>query len=536
MHKFQIPAGKMTFAAAKSGEKGVIILPVFSDQKPASIARHLGKGAEKIVKAQIDAGVFRGGSQEILPLVTDGFILAGLGKKAAFHPDRMAALFRSLAPKLLKYEASVFQVKITDDVAEALEAVREGRAVSAEEDEEAGEEEETGPDYVVQLGMGDLVEQCVVSLLVGSEAMEVLKKERPKKKKGGLPKVTFEAAGLSKEKTAVAVDHGEITGVLLNRLRYTASLPGNHFHPGHVEDYARDLAKEHKLQIQVFHEAQLEKMGCGGILSVGRGSEIPPRMIVLHYKPAGKSKRKRPLALVGKGITFDTGGISLKPPAEMHEMKYDMCGAALVLHALALVSKLKLPIEVVGLVGVAENMPDGKAIKPGDVYTAYNGVTVEVQNTDAEGRLVLGDVLAYAQEKYKPETMLDFATLTGAVIIALGHEAAAAMTPSEDLALRIDKASRASLDRTWRLPHWFQYAANFKSDIADLRNIAGREAGTVTAMKFLSRFVKPGVDWAHIDIAGMAWRGKASGGQCRGATGWGLRFLQKFMIDHAGGH
>ncbi len=533
MHKFQIPGNKMSFGAAKPGEKGVIVLPVFSDQKPSAMARHLGKGAEKIIKAQMDAGVFRGSSQEILPLVTDGFILAGLGKKAAFHPDRMAALIRTLAPRLLKLEASAFHLKLTDDVAEALEAVREGRADSDESEDST--EEEDSPDYLVHLTMSDLVEQCVVSLLVGSDAMEILKKERPRKKKA-VPKITFEAAGLSREKTELAVRHGETTGTLLNRFRYTASLPGNHFHPAHVEDYARDLAKEHKLQIQVFHETQLEKLGCGGILAVGRGSEIPPRMIVLHYRPTGKSRRKKPLVLVGKGITFATGGISLKPPAEMHEMKYDMCGAALVLHALALAAKLKLPIEVVGLVGVAENMPDGRAIKPGDVYTAYNGVTVEVQNTDAEGRLVLGDVLSYAQEKYKPETMLDFATLTGAVIIALGHEAAAAMTQSEDLAARIDKASRSSLDRTWRMPHWFQYAVGFKSDVADLRNIAGREAGTVTAMKFLSRFVKPGVDWAHIDIAGMAWRGKASGGQCRGATGWGLRFLQKFMIDHAGGH
>jgi len=212
-------------------------------------------------------------------------------------------------------------------------------------------------------------------------------------------------------------------------------------------------------------------------------------------------------------------------------MKYDMCGAAIVVHALALAAKRKLPVHVCGIVGIAENMPGGRAIKPGDVFTAYNGVTVEIQNTDAEGRLVLADLLSYACKNLKPGILFDFATLTGACVVALGHETAGLMTPDDELARRIDAMSRRSLDRTWRLPHWRQYGTGLKSDIADLRNIAGRDGGTITAFRFLSRFVEKGLPWAHFDIAGIAWHSKAYGPRTKGASGWGLAFLNRFFED-----
>lgn len=306
--------------------------------------------------------------------------------------------------------------------------------------------------------------------------------------------------------------------------RYVAHLPANYFTPDDFVSRAKEIARKYKLSVKVWDDPQLKKEGFGGILAVSRGSELNGKMIVLEYKPP---KAKKKFAIVGKGITFDTGGISLKPSGEMHEMKYDMCGAAATIHAIGAIAALKKPIHVIAAIGVAENMPDGKAIKPGDVYTAYNGMTVEVQNTDAEGRLVLGDVLSYISKTYKPDYMVDLATLTGAVIIALGHEAAGYMTNSDKLVDAIETASHSSGDRVWRLPLWEEYGEDFKSDIADIKNITGggKGAGTASAGMYLSKFVEGNVPWAHIDIAGAAWRKKASGSQPNGPTGYGVRLL-----------
>ena len=308
-----------------------------------------------------------------------------------------------------------------------------------------------------------------------------------------------------------------------------ASLPANYLNPANYEQYVQSLAKKHNLKASVFHRSKLESMGCGGIVAVGKGSSIDPRMIILEYEP--HTSHDKPVVFVGKGVTFDTGGISLKPSQNMHEMKYDMCGSALAVQAIALAAAMKVPFPVVSLLGLAENMPSSTAIKPGDVYTAYNGSTVEVQNTDAEGRLILGDLLAYASEHYDPLCMLDFATLTGACVVALGNEAAAVLSASDDLYQRIQKASHRSLDRTWRLPHWPVYGEGLKSDVSDLRNIAERGAGTVSAMRFLAHFVDESIAWAHIDIAGTSWRKKPFASQGSGATAWGVRLLAAFMQD-----
>ena len=380
--------------------------------------------------------------------------------------------------------------------------------------------------------MAELLSQAICCLVVGADSMDLLKKGRAAKtKKKPQTNVGVEAHGMSVPDMRTAVERGGLMGRMVNGARYTGNLPGNHFDPAQAEKYTRALAKQFKLKVSVFNMKKLEEMGCGGIISVGKGSRIPPRMIILEYKPTGKLAVSDPVVLVGKGITFDTGGISIKPSAVMHEMKFDMGGAAAVMHCVALAAARKLPVHVVGLLGMAENMPDGNAIKPGDVYTAYDGTTVEVQNTDAEGRLVLGDVLSYAAEKYTPAFMLDFATLTGACVVALGHHAAGVMSPSEELAERIDKASRKSLDRSWRLPHWFNYGAGLKSDVADLRNIAGRDGGAISAMRFLSNFVPSHIRWAHVDVAGTAWRGKDSGTQTKNGTGWGVRMVHQLLED-----
>lgn len=321
------------------------------------------------------------------------------------------------------------------------------------------------------------------------------------------------------------MDKSRAVSKYVNGARFIAHLPANHFTPEEFVSRSKEIAKEAGLKITVMDEPQLKKEKMGGILAVSQGSDKKPKMIVLEYNPP-KTKSKKKLALIGKGLTFDSGGISIKPAQDMHEMKYDMCGAAAVIHAIGAIAELGISVPVIAAIGVAENMPDAAALKPGDVYTAHNGLTVEVQNTDAEGRLVLGDVLSYIGKKYKPDYMVDLATLTGAIIISLGHEAAGVMSNSDKLRGLLDEASASSDERTWNLPLWEEYGEDLKSDIADLRNIAGRPGGSLSAAKYLERFVDPEIDWAHIDIAGTAWRKKASGTQIgNGPSGYGVRLL-----------
>ncbi|MDH5656112.1 MAG: leucyl aminopeptidase [Spirochaetia bacterium] len=530
----------------KDKEDVIYLIPVFFKQEPLSILKLIKKSdIVPLIKDNYRMESFQGKFNEKLSLLSQGVILGGLGKEQYFHPERLMTLMRSFAQTVSGLEKASINLVFNQEVKEAVEKFNklsenntEAFLIVDENSEgqnQSDEEEEILPEYLTPYTYEEAVSQSISSFIVGSSRMELLKTEKTTSRKKTAKKTDIRNAGiiashLSGTQLKHAVDRGQSIGQFVNSTRSIVSLPGNHFHPEEFEKYAKTIAKDHSLKIKIFNEAKLKSMGFGGILSVGKGSEIPPRMIVLEYRPQIKKELMK-VALVGKGITFDTGGISLKPPSEMHEMKYDMCGAATVLHAIALASERKLPIEITALLGIAENMPGSRAVKPGDVYTAYNGKTVEIQNTDAEGRLVLGDVLSYACDTYKPDYLLDFATLTGSVVVALGHEATGVMTSSERLAGKIEAASRKSLDRSWRLPHWSYYGKGLKSNIADLRNIAGREGGTISAMRFLSAFVKPGIPWAHFDIAGTAWRKKGSGSQSGGATGWGIRFLNQFFED-----
>ncbi len=548
-NKLRFRAGEI---AGTKKNPGVVFIPVFKIKDQAATATRIADFVRRPELKETLEGFFRSGSfsgrsGEILNLIPGGIALGGLGGAARFHPETLAALMRGLGARIARWENITLNLFFSEELGAAIDAFNrqaagesagsaprktargEKKNAPAADDEEESEEELH--DYMVPTSLEECISQAVSCLLIGVDEMELLKKDYAKKSPK-IGEIGVTAPGLGPAKTRLAIQRGELLGRMVNGARHIASLPGNYFSPEEAEQYARGLAAQFKLGIKVFNMAQLGKMGCGGIVAVGKGSAIPPRMIVLEYKPAGRrSGKSKPIVLVGKGVTFDTGGISIKPAAEMHEMKYDMCGSALVLHTIALAAARKLPLEIVGLVGMVENMPDGAAIKPGDVYTAYNGMTVEVQNTDAEGRLVLGDLLAYACEQYDPLYLMDFATLTGACVVALGNECAGVMTPHEGLARLIETASRKSLDRAWRLPHWFQYGAGLKSEISDLRNIGSRSGGTISAMRFLARFVQRGVPWAHFDIAGAAWRPKPSGTQSKGATGWGVRFLNQFLED-----
>lgn len=322
-----------------------------------------------------------------------------------------------------------------------------------------------------------------------------------------------------------AAQHAQAIAAGMAYTKDLGNLPPNLCHPSHLAEEAKALGKAYKnLKVEILDEKQLKALGAGAFLAVAQGSEQPPRMIVLHYQGAKKSEK--PFALVGKGITFDTGGISIKPAANMDEMKYDMCGAASVFGTLKAVLEMQLPINLVCLLACAENMPSGRATRPGDIVTSMSGQTVEILNTDAEGRLVLCDTLTYA-ERFKPQAVIDIATLTGACIVALGSNVSGLMGNNQELIEQILVAGKSADDRAWQLPLFDEYQEQLDSPFADIANIGGPKAGTITAGCFLSRFTK-NYHWAHLDIAGTAW---ISGGKEKGATGRPVPMLTQYLLD-----
>lgn len=304
-----------------------------------------------------------------------------------------------------------------------------------------------------------------------------------------------------------------------------ANLPANICTPSHLADQAREMATEHGLKVEVLERADMEKLGMNTLLSVAKGSHEPPKFIILKHS-GGKSDEK-PIVLVGKGITFDTGGISLKPAPEMDEMKFDMSGAASVLGTMKAVASMKLPLNVIAVIPTTENMPGGGATKPGDVITSMSGQTVEILNTDAEGRLILCDALTYV-ERFDPACVIDVATLTGACVIALGGVATGLLSNTDSLARELLDAGQDAYDRAWQLPLWEDYQELLNSNFADMANIGGRAGGTITAACFLSRFAKK-FDWAHLDVAGTAYRG----GKEKGSTGRPVPLLTHFLLARA---
>jgi leucyl aminopeptidase len=351
---------------------------------------------------------------------------------------------------------------------------------------------------------------------------------RTKQKPEDLPKLTAltvltkapEEANAAWEKLRGIVD-----GVFVTR--DLVSEPANILFPAEMATRIQTLSKL-GLEIEVFGQSELEALGFGSLLCVSQGSAQPPRMVVMRWNGGGDEK---PVAFIGKGVTFDTGGISIKPAGGMEDMKWDMAGAGTVVGLMAALAGRGAKVNAVGLVGLVENMPSGTATRPGDVVKSYSGQTIEVLNTDAEGRLVLADVLWYAQEKFEPRFMVDLATLTGAIIIALGHEHAGLFSNDDDLSQKLMAAGIASGEKLWRLPLNREYDKQIKSDIADMKNIGGRPGGSITAAQFLQRFVndKP---WAHLDIAGMAWATKDSPTSPKGATAFGVRLLDRLVADY----
>ena len=355
---------------------------------------------------------------------------------------------------------------------------------------------------------------------------DAMRSETPEDRSPPPQRTSIAASRSSRAAVAAGIRIGEAIAAGITLARDLGNLPGNVCTPTYLADQAKALAARHaKVTFKALDETRMKRLGMGSLLSVARGSREPPRLVILEYRGAARSRA--PIVLVGKGITFDSGGISIKPSATMDEMKFDMCGAASVIGAMEACATLQLPINVVALAPACENLPDGNASKPGDIVTTMAGKTVEVLNTDAEGRLILCDVITYA-ERYKPDVIIDVATLTGACVIALGAHASGLFANHQPLADALLAAGENAGDRAWQMPLWDEYAEQLKSNFADFANIGGRAAGAVTAASFLAKFASE-QHWAHLDIAGTAWLG----GKKKGATGRPVGLLCQYLLDRA---
>jgi leucyl aminopeptidase len=477
---------------------GCVILGVFENRKLSAAAAAFDKSSRGLLSRLLQAGDMDGKCEQTLIIhhPQDGncerVLLVGCGKQGEFN----AGAYR----------------KAVASAARAVDASGATDAVS----------------YLAELEVSDrntawniatLAEITQGALYVPDELKSIKDKKRRPLRRMGINADTMETKAAH---AALAEGVAVAGGVEL--ARRLGNLPGNICTPTYLAEQARELAKTCKqLKVSVMDEARMKKLGMGALLSVARGSREPARLITLEYK--GGKPGERPVALVGKGITFDAGGISIKPAATMDEMKFDMCGAASVLGTIRACIELELPLNVVGIIPTSENLPDGNASKPGDIVTSMSGQTIEVLNTDAEGRLVLCDALTYCG-KFDPAVVVDIATLTGACVIALGSHAAGLLSNNDALAASLLAAGDTAGDRAWRMPLWEDYQQQLDSNFADMANIGGREAGTITAACFLSRFTR-NYDWAHLDIAGVAWKT----GKEKGATGRPVPLLTRYLLD-----
>ncbi|NNJ17312.1 leucyl aminopeptidase [Pseudomonas putida CSV86] len=487
--------------AAASLKTATLVLPVGEGRKLGASAKAVDDAAKGALSAVLKRGDIAGKVgqtlllQGIAGLKAERVLLVGTGKDESLG-DRSWRKIANAILGALKGLNGADAVLALDDVAVAGRDAHYGK-----------------------------IRLLAETLLDGEYVFDRFKSQKAEPR--ALKKVTLLADKAGLADTERAVKHAVAITSGMHFTRDLGNLPPNLCHPTFLAEEAKNLGKAFKgLKVEVLDEKKIKDLGMGAFYAVGQGSDQPPRLIVMNYQGAKKSDK--PFVLVGKGITFDTGGISLKPGAGMDEMKFDMCGAASVFGTLRAVLELQLPINLVCLLACAENMPSGGATRPGDIVTTMSGQTVEILNTDAEGRLVLCDTLTYA-ERFKPQAVIDIATLTGACIVALGSHTSGLMGNSEALVEQLLDAGKRADDRAWQLPLFDEYQEQLDSPFADIANIGGPKAGTITAGCFLSRFAKA-YDWAHLDIAGTAW---ISGGKDKGATGRPVPLLTQYLLDRA---
>ena len=437
-------------------------------------------------------GVF--GKLSVIPTIgtsTQRILLAGLGKKENFTNDTIRFVSGKIAQKAKELKLKEFTI-----IAPPSSLIEPVSSVS------------------------QIVEGCKMSLY---------KFEKYKsKKENTIPNLTILIS--KSEKISNAIKNAVVISEGVIYTKSIANLPPNECTPTTLANFARIIAKKNNMKCNIISKTDLKKRGFGGITAVGQGSKNEPKLIILEHNRG--SKNEKPIVLVGKAVTFDTGGISLKPGEKMDEMKFDKCGGCTVIGIMKAVSELKLPINLVGIIPSVENMPGGEAYRPGDIIKLYNGKTAEILNTDAEGRIILADALSYGEKQYSPKAIIDFATLTGACIIALGTNIAGIVSNNEKLTEKIIESSKRTTEEIWNLPLNDDYMDMIKSDVADMKNIAiGRAAGTITAAAFLRNAIE-NTPWVHIDIAGVAWTQIATKEKPynpKGATGFGVRLILDYL-------
>lgn len=473
------------------------VLPVFSRKRLSQAALQMDKASSGAIKTALALGDFSGKSGQSLMLPGAGgsrrLLLVGCGDQSKFD--------RAAAREFCKVTYSALN----------------------------GTQAKDAMLHIADLELKDVEPQWLLDYLARHLTAAAYRYTETVSKPNAalnLSKVVVNSgASIATRSAQKALDQGKCTGLGINEARNLANLPGNICTPGYLAQQARKMSRGNsKLTVSVLEEKKMRELGMDSLLSVSAGSDQPAKLIVMDYK-GGKSSQK-PYVLVGKGVTFDSGGISLKPGAKMDEMKFDMGGAASVFGTMRSVTEMELPLNVVAIVAAAENMPSGGATKPGDVVTSMSGKTIEVLNTDAEGRLVLCDALTYA-ERFKPQAVIDIATLTGACVVALGSHATGLYANQDKLAEQLLAAGTQSHDRAWRMPLWDDYKKQLKSNFADLANIGGPGGGSITAACFLAQFAEK-YHWAHLDIAGSAWNSAP-----KGATGRPVALLTRYLLDRA---
>ncbi|OYY04529.1 MAG: leucyl aminopeptidase [Acidocella sp. 35-58-6] len=498
---------QIAFAKAALPKSGILVVPMAEGGALEGLAAALDKALGGGLGRAMEAASFTGKKGQSASLLAPGaglkrVLLMGIGK------------------------AESFTAKLAEELGGA------AQAALAKETEATVLADKLAPDLAAHIGLGARLRSYRFDKYRTTEKED----EKPK-----LASFKILSASAVKSEAAYAPLAAVAEGVELTRNLVTE--PANELYP---EEFAKrtEALKKLGVKVEIFDKKDLEKLGFGSLLCVGWGSARESRMVVMQWFGASGSsssegkktkKLKNPIAFIGKGVTFDTGGISIKPAAGMEDMKWDMAGAGTVTGLMAALAGRKAKVDAVGLIGLVENMPSGTAIRPGDVVKSYSGQTIEVLNTDAEGRLVLADVLYYAQERFAPKYMVNLATLTGAIIVGLGHEYAGLFSNNDELSEKLLAAGKATGEGLWRMPLaplGESYDKNLNSDIADVKNIGGgRAGGSITAAQFLQRFVN-GKPWAHLDIAGMAWAGKDTAVTPKGATAFGVRLLDQLVRDN----
>lgn len=478
-----------------------VIVGVYEAQKLSNSAQIIDAASAGLIANIVKRGDMDGKLEATLMLhnvsgiASERVLLVGLGKEADFTEKQFCRAVRASMKALTNGGAS----KATTFLAELA---------------------------VMKLSAKRKVSLMAETVLDATYKFDAIKKKDDKAETNkGLSALAINVADTEVSEAKAGLADGLALAAGVSLAKDLGNLPPNVCTPTYLAEQALAMGKTFGFKVEVLERDALEKLGMGSFLAVAQGSEEPPKFIIMQHLKGQKDQK--PVVLVGKGITFDTGGISLKPGAEMDEMKYDMCGAASVLGTFKTIATMDLAFNVIGVIPTCENMPDGRATRPGDVLTSMSGLTIEVLNTDAEGRLILCDALTYA-ERFEPSAVVDIATLTGACVIALGHHATGLFSNNDHLAKELLKAGETALDRAWHMPMWDDYQPLLDSNFADIANIGGRAGGSITAACFLSRFTKK-YDWAHLDIAGTAWvSGKAKGG-----TGRPVPLLTEFLVARA---